>query len=133
MKDIRWKQRFDNFKKAYEPFNEAVRAYKADSQNILYKMALIHAFECVFELSWKTMKDYLSNQGIDARFPAEIIKEAFAYAIIENGEIWSDMLESRNSMSHEYDEEKSEKIVKNIASVFSEAINELHNYFKGKM
>ena len=62
------------------------------------------------------MKDYLEYQGITSKIgsPREIIKEAFAAGIIENGETWIDMMLSRNTLSHLYDEETSREIYDKI-------------------
>jgi nucleotidyltransferase substrate binding protein (TIGR01987 family) len=133
MQDIRWQQRFSNFEKAYTTFLEAVKAYKADDQNILYKMALIQSFEFTFELAWKTIKDYLKEQGISLKFPVEIIKEAFSFGIIEDGILWTDMLDDRNSTVHEYNEEKSVIIINKIAQKYFNEITQVVNYFREKL
>jgi len=79
--DIRWKQRFDNLQSAYQRLQHAVQANAQTPNNDLIQMALIKAFEMTFELSWKTMKDYLKYNGIDVKLPREIIKQAFANLI----------------------------------------------------
>jgi hypothetical protein len=59
--DIRWKQRFQNFEKAYLLFDEAMQM---DSEKLsqLEKEGIIQRFEVVIELAWKTLKDYLENK-----------------------------------------------------------------------
>lgn len=42
--------------------------------------------------------------------PREVIKSAFKQGIIENGEDWIEMMLSRNSLSHLYDQYKSREI-----------------------
>ncbi len=56
MQDIRWKQRFQNFEKAYKVFEKIL---KIKNPNKAEKMGLIQAFEISFELSWKLLKDHL--------------------------------------------------------------------------
>ena len=75
--DIRWKQRFDNLQRAYE---------------------------FTFELSWKTLKDFLAYNGIDAKLPRDVLKQAFATGLIRDGQLWIDMLKERNLMAHTYDD-----------------------------
>lgn len=72
----------------------------------------LHRFEFTFELAWKTMKDYLEYQGVieNTGSPREVIKVAFKQGMIEDGEGWIDMMLSRNSLSHLYDENKSREI-----------------------
>ena len=78
MSEIRWKQRFENFKKANSNLVETADCIKQNSLNKIYTMALIQAFEMSFELAWKTMKDYLENDGILTDSPRTTIKEAFS-------------------------------------------------------
>ncbi len=90
---------------------------------------VLHRFEFTFELAWKTMKDYLEYQGITGKIgsPREIIKEAFAAGIIEDGEIWIKMMLSRNELSHLYDEEASREIYDNIKENYMNEIKKLVN------
>ena len=88
---------------------------------------ILHRFEFTFELAWKTMKDCLEEQGIVGKIgsPREIIKEAFSVGLIDNGEVWIDMMLSRNELSHLYDEETSRKIYDNIKEIYILEINKL--------
>lgn len=65
MKDeeIRWKQRFQNFEKAFNKLENALSFHIKESDNELYQMTLVQSFEFTFELGWKTLKDYLSYSG----------------------------------------------------------------------
>src|SRR5690625_1248859 len=101
-KEMRWRQRFQNFRKAYNQLDEAM--IRVDQLNTLEKEGLIHRFEYTFELAWKTLKDYLESQEVDAGYPREVIKSAFHYGLINDGEVWMDMLEKRNLLAHTYDE-----------------------------
>jgi len=58
--------------------------------------------EYSYELAWKTMKDYLEEQGanINPVTPRKVIKEAFAANIITDGQVWVDMMLHRNLLSH---------------------------------
>jgi len=141
--DIRWKQRFENFEKAYNNLKLTLNAsalkelerlpLNQNTSNIIYKMAIIQAYEMAFELSWKTVKDFLNEQGIKTNFPREVIKEAFAYEIIEDGEAWIKMLDDRNATSHTYDEEKANLVVDEITTKYFYAIEQVFNYLKGKL
>ena len=81
---------------------------------------VLHRFEFSFELSWKTMKDYLEFQGVVSNIgsPREIIKEAFSAGLIEDGEIWIKMMLARNNLSHLYDEETSRVIYEEVKNSF---------------
>jgi nucleotidyltransferase substrate binding protein (TIGR01987 family) len=71
-KDIRWKQRFVNFEKAFLQLQDAIERF--DQLDDLAKEGLIQRFEYTFELAWKTLKDYLESEGIINQFPREVLK-----------------------------------------------------------
>lgn len=126
--DIRWKQRFDNLHRAYDRLHQATAANADQPDNDLIQMALIKAFEMTFELSWKTMKDYLVYGGIDAKLPREVIKQAFANDIIVDGQMWIDMLENRNQIAHTYDEARARETVRQICRSYLPALEQLYRY-----
>ena len=116
--DVRWKQRFDNLQRALRQLEAAVQAHQALPDNELMVIALIKAYEFCFELSWKTLKDLLAWNGIDAKLPREVIKQAFTNGLLENGQIWIDMLEHRNQMTHTYDQAKAEAATRLITNSY---------------
>jgi nucleotidyltransferase substrate binding protein (TIGR01987 family) len=126
--DIRWKQRFKNLQSAYQLLQEAIDESKLTPDSKLIRVALIKVFEMTFELSWKTMKDYLVFNGIDVKFPRDIIKQAFANDMITDGQLWIDMLEDRNLMTHTYDEERAREAIEHICQHYLEALAQLHQY-----
>jgi len=135
MTDIRWKQRFENFERAYNNLKYALDALNTDHENKINKMATIQAYEMAMELSWKVLKDYLEAGNVVFKeiTPNNVIKEAFAANIIDNGELWVDMLKDRNSTSHEYNEEKSNLIVDKINEVYFAELKKTHDFLKGKL
>lgn len=116
----RFEERKEDLKKATNKLNEALRGDASD----LEIDGILHRFEFTFELAWKTMKDCLEEQGIVGKIgsPREIIKEAFSAGLIDNGEVWMDMMLSRNELSHLYDEETSRQI---YIAIKNEYIHEL--------
>ena len=133
MQDIRWKQRFDNLQSAYQRLQHAIQVNEQTPDNDLIQMALIKAFEMTFELSWKTMKDYLNYNGIDVKLRREVIKQAFANDIIIDGQLWIDMLEDRNLMAHTYDEARAIKAVNHICQHYIAGLNDLHQYLLARL
>lgn len=129
-KDIRWKQRFGNFSKAFNQLDEAIKAYANLSD--LEKEGLVQRFEYTFELAWKTLKDYLESKGVVVSFPRDVLKEAFAAQVIQDGEIWIEMLNSRNLMAHTYEEAIFNQVVDNINKKYYPAIVQLVNYLKNQ-
>lgn len=129
-KEIRWRQRFENFDKAYRQFHAAILEF--ENLSVLEKEGLIQRFEYTFELAWKTLKDYLEANEVEAKFPRDVIKKAFHYEIIEDGEVWMDMLDKRNLLAHTYDEERFHFAIKKIKEEYYEAISQVHTYLGGE-
>lgn len=110
--DIRWQQRFVNYKKA---LSQLRRFLEKDELNEMEVQGLIQAFEYTFELGWNCLKDYLQYQGVQPMVGArDAIREAFARDLIEDGEGWIAMLVDRNQSSHTYNEETADAITTNI-------------------
>ena len=130
--DIRWKQRFQNLTKARQILLEAHKAHTNEPNNKLYQMALIQSFEFTYELSWKTVKDYLHFNGVSVSLPREVIKEGFSFGIIKNGDTWIKMLEDRNLMAHAYDESAAKEASLRICNIYITEINTLFDYLESK-
>ncbi|GGH84656.1 nucleotidyltransferase substrate binding protein (TIGR01987 family) [Pullulanibacillus pueri] len=123
MKDIRWKQRFENFEKSFK----LLEKYSNNSiSNELERAGIIQFFETTFELAWKVLKDYLESEGYIAKSPRESIKQAFQMDLIEEGHLWMDALSKRNLTSHTYDQELAEKLVKEIQEQFLPLLQNLY-------
>ena len=129
-KDIRWLQRFENLEKAISRLQEALDATQKEPSNHLYQIALIGAFQFTFELSWKTLKDFLKYNGIDVSLPRDVIKQSFHHNLINDGMLWIEMLEDRNLMPCLYQEDSTLKALKNIQVKYAPAIIDLHRFFK---
>lgn len=99
----RWKQRFENYKKALLQLNEAVEAYDEKSPNII-KEGVLQRFEFTHELAWKVLKDYLEYEGHqNITGSRTATRLAFNLGLIQDGQTWMDMIESRNRTVHAYD------------------------------
>ena len=124
----RFKERLDDLEKAIQRLEEALQEETTD----LVIDGVLHRFEFTFELAWKTVKDYLEYQGISQKIgsPREVIKEAFSVGIIESGDIWIEMMLSRNSLSHLYDEGISREIYNQIKELYFKEIKNLENKLK---
>ncbi|MGL5617375.1 MAG: nucleotidyltransferase substrate binding protein [Sarcina sp.] len=127
LKDIRWKQRFENFSKSYK----LLKKYsEIEIKSELEIAGIIQLFEVSFELSWKVLKDYLEADGYLVKSPRETLKQAFQIGIIENGHVWIDALASRNLTTYTYDEEFANKMLKEIVKVYIPEIDKLYNKLK---
>jgi nucleotidyltransferase substrate binding protein (TIGR01987 family) len=113
--DIRWQQRFENFDRALSLLKDAL-SRGPSALNQLEKEGAVQRFEYTLELAWKTVKDYLEQSGVvlSAVTPRQVIKDAFAARILDDGQTWIDMIDHRNLLSHTYDAAKFEEAVEAI-------------------
>lgn len=130
LKDIRWKQRFENFEKAYKLLEKYINK-KIETE--LEKAGIIQFFEMTFELSWKVLKDYLESMGYIVKSPRESIKQAFQIDLIDDGHIWMEALSSRNLTTHTYDKELIDQLFKEISGSYFPQLRKLYERLKGEM
>jgi nucleotidyltransferase substrate binding protein (TIGR01987 family) len=110
--DVRWQQRFANYKKALAQLKDAVELSEQRALSQLEKQGVIQAFEFTHELAWNVLKDYLQDQGNQAiKGSKDATREAFKVELIADGEQWMAMIQSRNVSSHTYDEQIAEQLV----------------------
>lgn len=138
-KDIRWEQRFANFVKAMDKLQQSVEYIQhiniADTDlgsvlNEMVKEGLIQRFEYTHELAWNVMKDYAEYQGNSTVGGSrDTSREAFKLQLISNGQVWMDMIGSRNKTSHTYNEETANEIYAKILNEYYPAFLE----FKKRM
>lgn len=118
-KDIRWQQRFTNFKKALKQLKSGVDIANSRTLSELERQGLIQSFEFTHELAWQVMKDYFRYQGNTAITGSrDAIKEAFAQGLVSNGTDWMETIVSRNKTSHTYNEETAREITDQIRNVY---------------
>ena len=121
-KDIRWIQRFSNYRKALARLVEAVNLHHDRELNDLEKQGMIKAFEFTFELAWNTLQDFIRDR-IDPAIsggPNVIISRALAEEIISDEENWKAMHQFRKNSAHTYNAETADEIIEEIVSVYQE-------------
>lgn len=117
--DIRWIQRFNHFIKAFSQLKEAVELAQQRPLSRLEEQGLIHAFEFTHELAWNTLKDFLESRGARNLYGSkDVSRQAFKTGLIENGDAWMDMINSRNLTTHTYDEATASRIVSAIRNTY---------------
>jgi nucleotidyltransferase substrate binding protein (TIGR01987 family) len=111
-RDVRWEQRFANFRKALSQLKKFVD--KGDLSE-LEEQGAIQAFEYTYELAWNVLKDFLEYQGQTEIYGSrDAIRKSFQTGLIENGGKWMDAYVSRTKTSHTYNEETAREVVKAI-------------------
>ncbi|MDN5301083.1 MAG: hypothetical protein PWQ60_597 [Thermoanaerobacteraceae bacterium] len=127
--DVRWKQRFENFKKAVMQFTEFI---EKDELNKFEVQGLIQCFEYTFELAWKTMKDYLEQEGFDVKSPRNVIQTAFQIQLITDGHTWIDALEKRSRAKGNYKPESDVDIGIYGENITFDTVSALHAMLEEK-
>lgn len=123
--DVRWRQRFQNYQHALGELRDAARLASERDLSKLEQQGLIKAFEFTYELGWNTLKDLLELRGVpDVIGSRDAIRAAFRAGLIEEGEIWMEMMKHRNRSAHTYDEAVANEIATAIlAQYVSEFVN----------
>ena len=130
MNDVRWKQRFSNYQKAFQTLVEAVELSQTRELSNLEGQGLIQSFEFTHELAWNVLKDYLEHKGFTGIVGSkDATRLAFKNNLIEDGDAWMKMIEDRNKTSHTYDEGIAQEVVDDIIGQFYPAFEKLAQTF----
>jgi len=124
----RWEERIADLDKAIKRLGDAIEESKVIESSTLQD-GVIQRFEFTLELSWKVMKYYLNSEGvIEAKAPRSTVRQGFVYGIIEDANIWMDMIEDRNLTTHTYSESMANTIYLKIRDGY---YKELRTFFEG--
>ena len=128
--EVRWRYRFRNFSRAYALLSEALDQEVAEL-NQLEREGAIQRFEYTFQLAWLTLKDRLEYGGIVLTevTPRYVIQQAFAAKLIDDAEVWIDMLVDRNLMSHTYDFARFEEVLGSVRNRYLAVLGDLYERF----
>ncbi|HHY77992.1 MAG TPA: nucleotidyltransferase [Clostridiales bacterium] len=117
-------KKLQNYKKALAKLDEGIKRY--DEKDDMYRDGLIQRFEFTFELAWKTLKSIFEEEGLIAlNSPKTVLREAYAAGLIDDEELWLNMLRDRNLTVHIYDEKMSIEICKNIVNRYADEFHKL--------
>lgn len=128
--EVRWKQRFANLDKALKKLDEATDLMDYSD---LERSGLVQTFEYTYELAWKTLKDLLNYEGYDADSPRAVIKVGFQHGFLTDEDDWIEALESRNVLTHTYDEATADKAVRLIKGKYHPMIVRLYESLKARL
>ena len=121
--DVRWIQRFSNYRKALAKLATAVEIVSSNIEedkdiDDLLEEGLIQRYEYTHELAWKVMKDYAEFQGITGISGSrDAIRQTLQFGLIDD-ENWMRTISDRNLTSHNYDEKTAQTIVENITDIY---------------
>jgi len=120
---------FEQFTKANQGLKEAVNL-REETQ--IRRDAVIQRFEFTFELLWKTFKKIAREERIDCFSPKTAFRAAFQLNLIDDEQVFVEIIDARNKTSHVYSEEEIIEIYEFIRSkvvdVFTEAETKIGDY-----
>ena len=108
------------FQKAMVKLSDVVSLYQQHPLNEYERDSLIKRFEFTYEMAWKLMMSYEKENGVTSILGSkDVVRHAYNMTLIENGEAWMDMIDTRNQTSHLYDEQMAADVTDEI----------IHNYY----
>lgn len=128
--------KLDNLKKSLDALDRIIPKIiapprYADSDDIeAYMTTLVKRFELVYEMTWKFFKVYIKNQfGVDSLGSKDVFRQCFMLKIIQEDEvkILLEMVESRNMVTHEYDQENAQELCKKIIYTYQPLVKNIMN------
>lgn len=129
-KDIRWRQRFQNFREAFFRLKEAV---ERPELNELERNGMVQRFEFTLEMAWKTLKDFLEEKEFNFRpSPKDTIRLAQHSGYIDYAQQLIDGLQLRNELSHDYSGDKFREAEQGFRTVTFPAIEKLYLFFESE-
>mgnify|MGYP006290735039 CR=1 FL=1 len=121
--DVRWKQRFSNYRRSVENLRDAL---KTTEPSKLERQGIVKAFELAYELAWKTLQDFLKELGYsDIVGPKPVIRQAFESGVIADGDGWARMHRARHDNSDLYLEQKAMQREQEIRNEYEALLREL--------
>ena len=115
-----------NLKNCIDALEECFNAYKTIDNEVMrgfVEDSCVKRFEFTVETSWKIMKKYLKLEyGKDDKELTmnNIFRLMEGYGFIESWEVWRDYYNRRNDTSHEYNREKTSKILETIGNLLED-------------
>lgn len=91
----------------------------------VYRDSIIKKYEMLEDLSWKLLSKIFKSMGLELNNPRSCYRQAFKEGLIDDIDIWNEILASRNTTAHIYSEEDYEKIKDKIMSNYVDAIEKL--------
>ena len=121
----RFFDKYEKYLQAVERLNEAVQDYeKTPIESI--KDGVIQRFEFTTELAWKTLREYLIDQGyVELNSPKSVLNQSFVIGLFSDERVWLNIINDRNMTSHIYDEKTADEIFQRIKNQYVEEFEKL--------
>ena len=91
----------------------------------VYRDSIIKKYETLEDLIWKLLSKIFKASGLDINNPRGCYKQAFKEGLIDDIDVWNNILLSRNATAHIYSESDYEDIKENILKEYIDAMEKL--------
>ncbi len=115
--------KLENLKEDLSKANQKLKEASGLELTEINRDAAIQRFEFTFELAWKTIQEYIRDQGLDCKSPKSCLRTAAEIDLVENIEIWFEYLKARNLIAHTYNEKLSKEVYNNAVKFSAEVDN----------
>lgn len=126
---LRWEQKLESYSKALRRLAEIVNCANTRELSDFEKDGLVQRFEFTHEMAWKLMMSFCRYQSPEAELfgSKDSTRWAFNHGLIVDGELWMQMIQSRNSTSHNYDGIVADKVVQRVVKEYFPSMVAFHD------
>ena len=91
----------------------------------VYRDSIVKKYEMLEDLTWKLLSKIFKDRGLEINNPKGCYRQAYKEGWLEDIAIWNEILISRNTAAHIYNEVDYEEIKNRILDSYINAIDEL--------
>lgn len=116
----RWEQKLDSYRKALNRLAEIVNCSRQRPLSEFEKDGLVQRFEFTHEMAWKLMMSFCKAQSPEEELfgSKDSTRWAAGRNLLDDAEIWMDMIRSRNFTSHNYDGDVADSVAGKITDIY---------------
>lgn len=126
-------QSLTNCQKTLTKLTEFLAISGQQQETDIMQAAVIQAFEYTFEVFWKTFQKIGQSEGVSIGSPKAAFAFAYQSGLIENENVWLDLLNDRNMTTHTYHEVVANQIYIRIKNTYVDAFEKAYVILKARM
>jgi len=125
-----WQTELGNLKRVLELLDNAVGLAQSRTLNHVEILGLIKAFDLCYKLAWRALRDLLRNTNPTMRGSRDVFRVALHYGLLEDGDMWMKMVDSRSRTMYVYDESVARDLSRAIASDYLPLLKDLVEFLR---
>ena len=121
----KFQEKLAKFEQAVARLDEVIAVYDQYKLPEL-KDAVIQRFSFCSELAWKSVREYLLDEGyLHRNTPKAVMRQAYAAGLLADDLPWIELLKARNLAAHVYDEATANDIFTQVRADFVPLFHDL--------